>query len=72
MAHDVSISPRLSPLRRQKRSRRSPRPDRRLEAELAQYNTVADRQELDAILSRHTPEETAPLRSILARQPIQD
>lgn len=41
---------------------------RRLERELAEYRTKAERQELDAILARHTAEEVAPLERILLRQ----
>ncbi len=40
---------------------------RRLEEELASYNTPAERLELDAILSRHTAEEIAELEELLSR-----
>lgn len=39
-----------------------------LERQLASYTTESDRLELDAILSRHSAEETGELRSIINRQ----
>ena len=44
------------------------REQRRLEQELAEYRSPAERQELNAMLSRHTAEEIAPLERILNRQ----
>ena len=41
---------------------------RRLERELAEYRSPAERHELDAILSRHTAEEIAPIERIVLRQ----
>ncbi|MBT0772120.1 hypothetical protein KIH74_24465 [Kineosporia sp. J2-2] len=41
---------------------------RRLAEELASYSTPAERQELDAILGRHTDAEIAELESVLNRQ----
>ena len=41
---------------------------RQLERELAEYRSPAERHELDAILSRHTAEEIAPVEAIVARQ----
>lgn len=41
--------------------------ERRLERELAEYRTSAERHELDAILSRHTAEEVAPVERIITR-----
>jgi hypothetical protein len=41
---------------------------RRLAEELASYSTPAERQELDAILSRHTEDEIAELESMLNNQ----
>ncbi len=38
---------------------------RQLSAELASFRTAAERAELDELLSRHTPEETAEIRRIL-------
>lgn len=40
---------------------------KRLEEELASYDTPAQRLELDAILSRHTAEEIAELEELLSR-----
>jgi hypothetical protein len=40
----------------------------RLERELASYDTPAARLELEAMLERHSPEETAEIRRILERQ----
>lgn len=41
---------------------------RQLERELAEYRSHADRQDLYAMLSRHTAEEIAPIERILNRQ----
>lgn len=41
---------------------------RRLEHDLAEYRSEAQRQDLYAILSRHTPEQSAPISRILDRQ----
>ena len=41
---------------------------RRLERELATYRTSAERHDLDAILSRHSAEEIAPIERILSQQ----
>jgi len=41
--------------------------NKRVEEELASYNTPAQRLELDAILSRHTAEEIAELEKMLSR-----
>jgi hypothetical protein len=47
-------------------ARRAARLDRqRLIRELATYTTPADRAELGAIISRHTPEETSELELLL-------
>ena len=43
---------------------------RRLERDLAQHRSEAERQELYAILSRHTPEQAAPIERILTRRPL--
>ena len=43
---------------------------RRLAEELASYSTPAERQELDAILSRHTEDEIAELESLLNSQAV--
>ena len=62
---DLSVKSLRSSLasRRAARSRRQS-----LERQLASYTTESDRLELDAILSRHTAEETGELRSIINRQ----
>ena len=41
---------------------------RRLQRELASYRSPAERRELDAILGRHTAEETRHVEAILHRQ----
>jgi hypothetical protein len=41
---------------------------RRLEAELAAFQTPAERSELDQVLARYTTEETREIRAILNRQ----
>jgi len=49
--------------------RRTMRTDhRRLERELAEYRSPAERTELAAILSRHSADEVAPIERILLRQ----
>jgi hypothetical protein len=66
------MSPTLSSvatLRSSLAHRRSVRRDQqRLERDLANYDTPSARLELDAILSRHTAEEIAPIEKILNRQ----
>ncbi|SOD74500.1 hypothetical protein SAMN05892883_3686 [Jatrophihabitans sp. GAS493] len=63
----VPASPLFSELREQLAERRAARKARReLERELAHYSSAADRLELDAILSRHSIEETAEIRHVLA------
>ena len=44
---------------------------RRLAAELAAYQTPAERSEFDQVLARHTTEETREIRAILDRQDVQ-
>ena len=44
------------------------REQRQLERELAEYRSDSDRQDLYAMLSRHTAEEVAPIERILNRQ----
>lgn len=39
-----------------------------LERELAAYSTPRERQELEAILERYSPEETREVRAVLAGQ----
>ncbi|GLY53744.1 hypothetical protein [Lentzea sp. NBRC 102530] len=63
--HDLSVKSLRSTLA----TRRAARVKRQsLERQLASYTTESDRLELDAILSRHTAEETGELRSIINRQ----
>jgi hypothetical protein len=58
----------ISTLRTQLAERRLVRQrNKRLEEELASFNTPAERLELDAILSRHTAEEIEELQSMLDR-----
>jgi hypothetical protein len=48
------------------RSRRAARQeDTRLAAELASYRSEAERAELDAMLSRHSDDETAKVRQLI-------
>ena len=64
-SHDLSVKSLRSSLA----TRRDARLKRRsLERQLASYTSESDRLELDAILSRHTAEETSELRSIINRQ----
>ncbi len=43
---------------------------RRLEHDLAEYRSEAERLELYAILSRHTAEQAAPIERILTRRSL--
>ena len=43
---------------------------RSLERDLAEHRSEAERQELYAILSRHTAEQAAPIERILTRRPL--
>lgn len=59
----------ISNLRTQLAERRIVRQrSRKLAEELASYSTPAERQELDAILGRHTDAEIAELESVLNQQ----
>jgi hypothetical protein len=63
--HDLTVKSLRSSLA----TRRAARVKRQsLERQLASYTTESDRLELDAILSRHSAEETGELRSIINRQ----
>jgi maltooligosyltrehalose synthase len=44
---------------------------RQLTAELAAFQTPAERAELDELIARHSPEETRQIRAILNRQDYQ-
>ena len=60
---------KLSTVRERLRERQAARQRRlRLERELAFYSSPADRSELDAILSRHTPEQVHEIDTILNQQ----
>lgn len=50
------------------RHRAELRERRQLERELAEYRSHSERQDLYAMLSRHTAEEIAPIERILNRQ----
>lgn len=43
---------------------------RRLADELASFRTTAERAEIDHMLSRHSNEETEPIRAILYRHDV--
>jgi len=58
-----TVSPRLTALR-QARAARAER--KSLERDLASYTSEADLNDLDAILDRHSDEETRDIRRILA------
>ena len=59
----------ISTLRTQLAERRMVRQrSKRIEEELASYNTPSQRLELEAILSRHTAEEIEELEGMLNRQ----
>jgi hypothetical protein len=61
------VSPRLAAIRGELREAREARAARKaLERDLASYTTQADLNDLDAILERHSDEETADIRRILA------
>jgi hypothetical protein len=68
------MSPVITPLTTLRSSladrRSAHRARSRLERELAGYDTPSARRELDAVLARHTAEETAPIEKILSRQPV--
>lgn len=47
------------------------RAHRRLSAELAAFQTPAERAELDELIGRHSAEETREIRAILQRQDLE-
>jgi hypothetical protein len=68
MTIDASAST-LPALRERLKARRAARRARNdLRADLAHYNSPADRLELLAIMDRYSPRETAPIRAILTEQ----
>jgi hypothetical protein len=67
--NEASISPIISSFRSHLRNQREARRNRAaLRHELAQYTSAADRLELEAIMDRHSPEETVEIRSILSER----
>jgi hypothetical protein len=65
----VNLKIKMRDIRVTLASRRAERAARRqLSAELAAFQTPAERAELDLILGRHTREETREIREILNRQ----
>jgi hypothetical protein len=62
-----SVSPRLTAVRDELRDARAARAARKsLERDLASYRSESDLNDLGAILDRHSEEETADIRRILA------
>ena len=65
----MTLSTRIRAARNALANRRTERiAERRLAAELAAFQTPAERTELDEVLARHTAEETREIRAILDRQ----
>ena len=68
----MPLKTRIADVRVSLANRRTERAARRqLAAELAAFQTPAERAELDHMLGRHTAEETAQIRSILSRQDLE-
>ncbi|GAA0578616.1 hypothetical protein GCM10010172_74320 [Paractinoplanes ferrugineus] len=68
----MQLSRRLRDARVSLANRRTMRVShRRLADELAAFRTVAERAELDQLLSRHSSEETREIRAILYRQDVE-
>jgi hypothetical protein len=62
-----TVSPRWATIRGEVRHARAVRAERKsLERDLASYTSEADLNDLDAILDRHSDEETRDIRRILA------
>jgi hypothetical protein len=62
-----TLSPRLAAIRDELRSARAARAARKsLERELSSYTSDNDLNDLGAILARHSDEDTAEIRHILA------
>ena len=62
-----TASPRWAAIRDEVRHARASRAERKsLERDLASYTSEADLNDLDAILDRHSEEETRDIRRILA------
>jgi hypothetical protein len=71
VSNPLSISPLIAVVRAELRAQRCERRARQeLRADLAQYNSPTERAELQAIMERHSHEETAEIRAILADLPV--
>ena len=67
----MQLSSRLRDIRTAMANRRTIRlANRRLADELASFRSTSERAELDELLARHTPEETAQIRAILYGQDV--
>lgn len=67
MENTTQLGRRWTALREEVRSNRAARASRKsLERELAGYRSPSDLNDLDAILDRHSDEETADIRRFLA------
>ena len=70
MSNETSVSQLLSAIAKDLRTNRAARRTRELlRADLARYDSPADRRELDAILNRHPAAQAAEIRSLLAHEP---
>jgi hypothetical protein len=68
----MPLKTRIQDVRVRLANRRTERVARRqLAAELAAFQTPAERAELDLLLGRHTLEETREIRDILTRQDLE-
>lgn len=68
----MPLKTRIQDVRVRLANRRTERVARRqLAAELAAFQTPAERAELDQLLGRHTPEETREIREILTWQDLE-
>ena len=63
-----TIGRRLTAIRRDSREARAAR--RTLQHELASYTTASELNDLEAILDRHSDEETADIRRFLATRRV--
>jgi hypothetical protein len=67
MSNETSVSQLFIAIAKDLRTNRAVRRTRnQLRADLARYDSPADRRELDAILNRHPAEQAAEIRSLLA------
>lgn len=66
MSNETSVSQRFSTIVDDLRTNRAARRMRKqLRADLARYDSPADRRELAAILNRHPADQAAEIRSLL-------